>query len=256
MKLVGNEVKYSEKHLLNKTVEDKHNPVKTVVILIKYFFLIKEYSISQIKKEIKQFLQDAEVELDDKYLDDLIKTNTSSKTTINNLDSINITQAEMETIKELGQTEQQRKILFVLLCWYKIKVGVGYADDGTVKVEYTHLNADAHVSMSKAKREEMLGYFYECGLIGLGMGQMAKKIKLFYVNNDSPVIMTITEFDCLDVYYQWWKSGFKGRLVICSECGKLVHVKNKNDYRTKYCEKCDKQVKYEQREKSRKSTHI
>ena len=245
MKLIGNEVKYSEKHLLNKTVEDKHNPVKTVVILIKYFFLIKEYSISQIKREIKQFIQDAEIELDDKYLDDLIKTNTSAKTTINNLELINITQAEMETIKELGQTEQQRKILFVLLCWYKIKVGVGYADDGTVKVEYTHLNADAHVSMSKAKREEMLGYFYECGLIGLGMGQMAKKIKLFYVNNDSPVIMTITEFDCLDVYYEWWKSGLKGRLVICKECGDLVHIKNKQDNSTKYCKKCKEQKELE-----------
>lgn len=237
MKLIGNEVKYSEKHLLNRTVEDKRNPVKTVVILIKYFFLIKEYTISQIKKEIKQFLQDVEVELDDKYLDDLIKTNTSEKTTINKLDSISVTQAEMDTIKELGTTEQQRKVLFVLLCWYKIKVGLGYTDDGTVKVDYTNLNAEAHVSMSKAKREEMLTYFYECGLIGLGMGQMAKKIKLFYINNDSPIIMTITEFDCLDVYYKWWKDGFKGRLVICKECGELFVAKDKG--RTPmYCEDC------------------
>lgn len=237
MKLIGNEVKYSEKHLLNKTVEDKRNPVKTVVILIKYFFLIKEYTISQIKKEIKQFLQDVEVELDDKYLDDLIKTNTSEKTTINKLDSISVTQAEMDTIKELGTTEQQRKVLFVLLCWYKIKVGLGYTDDGTVKVDYTNLNAEAHVSMSKAKREEMLTYFYECGLIGLGMGQMAKKIKLFYINNDSPVIMTITEFDCLDVYYKWWKEGLKGRLIICKECGNLF-IEEKRNANVKYCEDC------------------
>ena len=238
MKLIGNEVKYSEKHLLNKMVEDKRNPVKTVVILIKYFFLIKEYTISQIKKEIKQFLQDVEVELDDKYLDDLIKTNTSEKTTINKLDSISVTQAEMDTIKELGTTEQQRKVLFVLLCWYKIKVGLGYTDDGTVKVDYTNLNAEAHVSMSKAKREEMLTYFYECGLIGLGMGQMAKKIKLFYINNDSPVIMTITEFDCLDVYYKWWKDGFKGKLIICKECGELFIAPVKSP--AKQCEECYK----------------
>lgn len=248
MKLIGNEVKYSEKHLLNKTVEDKRNPVKTVVILIKYFFLIKEYTISQIKKEIKQFLQDAEVELDDKYLDDLIKTNTSAKTTINELKSISVTQAEMDTIKELGTTEQQRKVLFVLLCWYKIKVGLGYTDDGTVKVDYTNLNAEAHVSMSKAKREEMLTYFYECGLIGLGMGQMAKKIKLFYVNNDSPVIMTITEFDCLDVYYQWWKNGLKGKLIICKECGDLVLSKSKT-CPSKYCEDCAKQKEQERKNK-------
>ena len=67
--------------------------------------------------------------------------------------------------------------------------------------------------------------------------------------------MTITEFDCLDVYYQWWKSGFKGKLVICKECGKLILDKNKLKP-TKYCEKCAKEVnirKTYERELKRKS---
>ena len=253
MKLIGNEIKYCEKHLMNKTVEG--NPVKTIVILIKYFFLIKQYSIAQIEKEIKQFLIDVGVELEHEYLMGLIKSNATPKTTINQLEQIEITHTELNTIRELGQTEQQRKILFTLLCWYKIKVGLGYQADYTVKIDYTHLNAEAHVALTKAKREEILTYFLECGLVEFGMGQLAKKIKLNYVA-DGMVAMTVTEFDCLDVYYKWWKDDFKGRLVICSKCGELVHVKNKNDYRTKYCEECDKQVKYEQREKSRKSTHI
>ena len=63
--------------------------------------------------------------------------------------------------------------------------------------------------------------------------------------------MTITEFDCLDVYYNWWKNGFKGRLVICRECGDLVHVKSKHDGSTKYCEDCAKKIKLAQTRESK-----
>lgn len=235
MKLIGNEVKYCEKHLMNKTVEG--NPVKTVVILIKYFFLIKQYSIAQIEKEIKQFLVDVGVELEHEYLMGLIKSNATPKTTINQLEQIEITHTELNTIRELGQTEQQRKILFTLLCWYKIKVGLGYQADYTVKIDYTHLNAEAHVALTKAKREEILTYFLECGLVEFGMGQLAKKIKLNYVA-DGMVAMTVTEFDCLDIYYKWWKDDFKGKPVVCTKCGELFIAPVKSP--AKYCEECAK----------------
>ena len=220
---------------MNKTVEG--NPVKTIVILIKYFFLIKQYSIAQIEKEIKQFLMDVGVELEHEYLMGLIKSNATPKTTINQLEQIEITHTELNTIRELGQTEQQRKILFTLLCWYKIKVGLGYQADYTVKIDYTHLNAEAHVALTKAKREEILTYFLECELVEFGMGQLAKKIKLNYVA-DGMVAMTVTEFDCLDVYYKWWKDDFKGRLVICKECGELFIAPVKSP--AKQCEECYK----------------
>jgi hypothetical protein len=248
MKLIGNEVKYCEKHLMNKTVEG--NPVKTVVILIKYFFLIKQYSIAQIEKEIKQFLVDVGVELEHEYLMGLIKSNATPKTTINQLEKIEITHTELNTIRELGQTEQQRKILFTLLCWYKIKVGLGYQADYTVKIDYTHLNAEAHVALTKAKREEILTYFLECGLVEFGMGQLAKKIKLNYVA-DGMVAMTVTEFDCLDVYYKWWKDDFKGRLVICKECGELF-ISSSKTCPPKYCEDCAKKINIQQTIERRK----
>ena len=54
--------------------------------------------------------------------------------------------------------------------------------------------------------------------------------------------MTVTEFDCLDVYYKWWKDDFKGRLVVCKECGELVIAQGKNQ---QYCEKCAKEKEQE-----------
>ena len=48
--------------------------------------------------------------------------------------------------------------------------------------------------------------------------------------------MTVTEFDCLDVYYKWWKDDFKGKPVICKECGELFIAPVKSP--AKYCEDC------------------
>lgn len=119
---------------------------------------------------------------------------------------------------------------------YKIKVGVGFANDGTVKVDYTKLNSDAHVTMTKAYRTEMLQHMESVGMVNIDMGQIAKKIKLNYVQ-DGEELIQITEFDCIHVYYEHLKEGNK-KLIYCEDCGDLVTVKG--NARTKVCKKCAK----------------
>lgn len=235
MKLIGNEVKYCEKHLRNNTIDT--NPVKTVAIMVKYFFLIHEMTEEEVRDNINAYLTNVGVELEDELIDKLVKTNTSSKTTINQLESISITTTEWAYIQKTGRNERERKVLFTLLCMYKIKVGLGYANDGTVKVEYTKLNSDAHVTLTKAYRIEMLRYFTEVKAISIGMGQMAKKIKLNYVEDSGEVLLDITEYDCLHIYYEHLKKG--GRLITCKECSDVINVPKKKQYNSvKFCKKC------------------
>lgn len=236
MKLIGNEIKYCEKHLSNNTIDK--NPVKTIAIMIKYFFLIKKLSVADVRREILAYMNRVDVELDMELLNKLIKTNTSDKTTMNSLESISITEVEWETIQELGRNERERKLLFTLLCMYKIKVGVGYKADNTVKVDYTTLNSDAHITLTKKQRVETFTYLIQAGAISIGFGQMAKKVKLFYVNDESPVKMEITEFDCLHVYYNYMKKGGKD-LKFCVECGNIYIAKD-NKKKKGYCsERCE-----------------
>lgn len=237
MGLIGNEIKYCEKHLQNNTIDD--NPVKTVAIMIKYFYLVQGLEVENIKSEIENYLDRVGATVSDEIIDSLLSTYTGAKVSINALKSISITVPEWETIQELGRNERERKVLFTLLCMYKIKVGVGFANDGTVKVEYTKLNSDAHVTMTKAYRTDMLQHFEDIGLINLGMGQIAKKVKLNYVR-DGEELIKITEFDCLHVYYEYLKKG--GRIISCQECGDLVLATGKN---TKYCKKCGKEKEKE-----------
>lgn len=238
MGLIGNEIKYCEKHLQNNTIDD--NPVKTVAIMIKYFYLVQELDVDNIKGEIINYLDRVGATVSEEVLDSLLSTCTGAKASINALKSISITVPEWETIQELGRNERERKVLFTLLCMYKIKVGVGFANDGTVKVDYTKLNSDAHVTMTKAYRTEMLQHMESIGMVNIDMGQIAKKIKLNYVQ-DGEELIRITEFDCIHVYYEYLKKG--GRLIYCQECGDLVLAQGN---KTKYCKTCAKKVKTEQ----------
>ena len=238
MGLIGNEIKYCEKHLQNNTIDD--NPVKTVAIMIKYFYLVQGLEVENIKSEIINYLDRVGVEVSDEIIDSLLSTCTGAKASINALKSISITVPEWETIQKLGRNERERKVLFTLLCMYKIKVGVGFANDGTVKVDYTKLNSDAHVTMTKAYRTEMLQHMESVGMVNIDMGQIAKKIKLNYVQ-DGEELIQITEFDCIHVYYEYLKKG--GRLIYCQECGDLVLAYGN---KTKYCKTCAKKVKTEQ----------
>lgn len=240
MALIGNEIKYCEKHLHNNTIDS--NPVRTVAIMIKYFYLVQGLEQENIKSEIINYLDRVGATVDETIIDSLISTCTGAKASINALESITITVPEWEIIQDMGRNERERKVLFTLLCMYKIKIGVGFVDDDTVKVDYSKLNSDAHVTMTKSYRTDMLQYFIDSGLLTIGMGQMAKKVKLFYVR-DGEELIKITEFDCVHVYYEYLKKG--GKLAVCQECGELILDGGKGRP-PKYCKGCAKKIKNEQ----------
>ena len=148
----------------------------------------------------------------------------------------------------MGRTERERKLLFTLLCMYKVKIGLGYSDNGLVKIEYTQLNSLAHVVFKSTERIDVFIYLIECGMIEMGMGQLASRVKLHYVFPDSKQLIEITDFEAFNVYYDYLKKG--GRLINCKECGKLVHIVNKQDRSTKYCKDCKREKQLEQQRNS------
>ena len=63
-------------------------------------------------------------------------------------------------------------------------------------------------------------------------------------------LIVIEDFFDFYLYFEQYVKG--GRLIYCQECGKLVHVVNKQDNSKKYCKKCQKEKQYEWEQKSRK----
>ena len=238
MALIGNEVEYAKK-ILTGAVKEK-NLFKALVILTKYYYFELGMNDKEIEKNLRIYIKAMDGSVDDETIENIIKSNTSSKTNINKLDYIIITVQEWQTIQEMGRTERERKLLFTLLCMYKVKIGLGYSDNGLVKIEYTQLNSLAHVVFKSTERIDVFRYLIECGMIEMGMGQLASRVKLHYVFPNSKQLIKITDFEAFNVYYDYLKKG--GRLIRCKECGKLVLAKGKN---TQYCKDCSKEKEKE-----------
>ena len=64
-------------------------------------------------------------------------------------------------------------------------------------------------------------------------------------------IEAVEDFDDFYLYFEQYVKG--GRLINCSECGKLVLINNENDYSKKYCKKCAKE-KIKEYDRLRKSS--
>ena len=249
MALIGNEIEYAKK-ILTGAVKEK-NLFTAISILTKYYYFELSMNDKEIEKNLRLYIKAMDGNIDDETLENIIKSNTSNKTNINKLDHIIITIQEWDTIQEIGRTERERKLLFTLLCMYKVKIGLGYSDNGLVKIEYTKLNSLAHVVFKSTERIDVFRYLIECGMIEMGMGQLASRVKLHYVFPDSKQLIKITDFEAFNVYYDYLKKG--GKLIRCVECGKLVLEKNKNA-RTKYCKDCANKIQQERnRENMRKS---
>ena len=249
MALIGNEMEYAKK-ILTGAVKEK-NLFKALVILTKYYYFELGMDNKEIEKNLRLYIKAMGGNVDDEAIENIIKSNTSSKTNVNKLDHIIITIQEWQTIQEMGRTERERKLLFTLLCMYKVKIGLGYSDNGLVKIEYTQLNSLAHVVFKSTERIDVFRYFIECGMIEMGMGQLASRVKLHYVFPNSKQLIKITDFEAFNVYYDYLKKG--GKLIRCVECGKLVLEKNKNA-RTKYCKDCANKIQQERnKENMRKS---
>ena len=244
MALIGNEMEYAKK-ILTGAVKEK-NLFKALVILTKYYYFELGMNDKEIEKNLRLYIKTMNGNVDDEAIENIIKSNTSSKTNINKLDHIIITIQEWQTIQEMGRTERERKLLFTLLCMYKVKIGLGYSDNGLVKIEYTQLNSLAHVVFKSTERIDVFRYFIECGMIEMGMGQLASRVKLHYVFPDSKQLIKITDFEAFNVYYDYLKNG--GKLVRCKECGKLVLSKSKT-CPSKYCKDCAKRIEQERKNK-------
>ena len=244
MALIGNEMEYAKK-ILTGAVKEK-NLFKALVILTKYYYFELGMNDKEIEKNLRLYIKAMDGIVDDEVIKNIIKSNTSSKTNVNKLDHIIITVQEWQTIQEMGRTERERKLLFTLLCMYKVKIGLGYSDNGLVKIEYTQLNSLAHVVFKSTERIDVFRYFIECGMIEMGMGQLASRVKLHYVFPDSKQLIKITDFEAFNVYYDYLKNG--GKLVRCKECGKLVLSKSKT-CPSKYCKDCAKRIEQERKNK-------
>lgn len=251
MKLIANETKYARR-CLEQGYIDKTQPYKSIRTVVRYLNRVCGITdVDTIYSSILSYLESVEkkVEVDI----DVIRTMLYEDNPYNDLERVFISKKEMDIIASMPYPTSWKKVLFVMLVQYKVKLQIyPEARNKRIEANLTTIMNDAHTTLSVAKRMEMLATFEQDGLLDIpNGGKQTKYFYLYYVDdNPEEIAVVVEDFFDFYLYYEQYVKG--GRLIYCSECGKLVLVTNSSDYSKKYCKKCAREVNIKQTIERRK----
>ena len=234
MKIIANETVYAIR-CLEQGFIDKKKPYKSIRTVVRYLNQVQGIdNAAEIYKIVKDYVDKTEQEV--KYDIQVIRQMMNEESPYNELNYVYISKKELDLITNNNYPHSWKKILFSMLVNYKVKNAIFNVNNDRVDAEMSIIMKDAHATLNAEKREEMLAKFEEDGLVEMPNG--GKQAKYFYLNyiDDEPeeIGIIVEDFDDFYLYFEQYVKG--GRLINCSECGKLVLI-NKGE-NTKYCKKC------------------
>lgn len=214
-------------HVLHKNSDDSYSSI--IKWLEKHHDIFSEHGYSKI-------------------ISDCI--NKAAKRLFYHVDSIKITQKEMDVIAEQNNLRYE-KILFVLLCMAKVQRDSFGFDNGLISYNITELFKSARVSVPVDERENILHEFLKLDLIGLPVKNDTKCLFVKFIDDtEDNIVLELNEQDCGELAYAYLKYTGKGKIVRCSKCGKLIKQSQKfggmckgcqestTDMKTRWCIDC------------------
>ena len=219
---------------------------KVISKLAKYNYFVKNLSdddnyneiVSYIKSHVS-FFSDIDWSSD---IDKAIKR--VKKYPYKKIESIKITQNELDYIKSYNDIKQE-KLLFVMLCFAKYNHDFHGTSSYWVNESHSLIFKEARVHVKAVERPALLRELLLKGAFTMSNAPGTFSKKLAYVSEDSndPVILELTEIDFEELAYTYlfYKDGFTG-FVHCANCGRLTRKKVNNQ---KYCKECAKEKERE-----------
>ena len=240
MKLIANETEYARRCLEQGYIDTK-KPYKSIRTVVRYLNRVCGIvNVDDLYSAVQSYIDETgKVVVIDK---DTILQMRNEDNPYNELGSISLSSKELYMIMNNDYPHSWRKVLFVLLVHYKVKQGIyTEVDNRRVDSDISTILSDAHTTLSVEKRMDMLSRFEEDGYIEMpNGGKQAKYLFLNYIDEEpQDELVVISDFFDFYLYFEQYVKG--GRLIYCQECGKLVHVVNKQDNSKKYCKKCSKE---------------
>lgn len=203
-----------------------------------------------------KWMKDNHSNFDESYYSNLISDaiKRAHKCPFYNIDSIKITESELNIIASLDNLRAE-KVLFVLLCMAKQQSVANSFINGLVKYSITELCKMARISVPADEREYILYNIVQRGLIGYPKKNNTQCLIVNFINDDE-IALELDETDCQELAYVYlnWKNDGNG-YTRCECCNRLI--KQSKTKPRKYCEECGKIVLTDQKrlwaEKNRKN---
>lgn len=236
MSTVLNEVKYAEYILEKGEVGTK--PTSTLFLLGKYYrqkeMLDKKQTFLKLNAFMQHNYKNYNPDLWEHTIEDISKK--ADKYALREIDSIGITQSELDRISEV-ENRKYRKLLFTMLCHAKFYNTISEKNNGWINTDIKEIYQNARVSV-KYRNDKFL---YLNDLAGMGLISFSDKndnlnIQIHFADMNGEAVLLINDFR--ELGYEYSRYLGEGKYIKCRECGRLVKIMKKNDGSTKYCPKC------------------
>jgi hypothetical protein len=145
---------------------------------------------------------------------------------------IKITKNEINEIKKLDNIRLE-KLAFVLLVYAKIYNQMNSNDSNWVNEHHRHIFSDAKIAVTKNEQGKMIHTLKEKGYVDVSVMVDCTNIKVNYIENDSEIAITISDFR--NFVYEYLKYFNPEKYIQCAECNKLIKTTNN---RQMYCSDC------------------
>lgn len=233
MPVVLNEKEYAEQIIEKGEVGNK--PTSTLFLLSKYYRQEKKLSERKTAEKLNEFMKKNYKGYNEALWEDIIEdiSKKGKKYLMQEIESINITQKELEEISKLVNVKYE-KLLFTMLCYAKLYNTLSETNNGWINTDIKEIYKVARVTI-KYRNDKFLylNDLENTGLISFSNKNDNLNIKVNFIDNDSDIALKITDFRELGYEYQNYIGD--GKFIKCFECGRLVRKNGKTD---KYCNFC------------------
>lgn len=240
MPIVLNETKQAEYIIEKGEVGTK--PTSTLFLLGKYYRqkenLDKDQTINKLNEFMMKNYKNYNSTLWEEGIEDIAKK--ANKYPLREIDSIGITQSELDKIAELNNTKY-KKLLFTMLCYAKLYNTISENNNGWVNTDIQELYRVARVTVKYRKDKFLfLNDIEKTGLISFSNKNDNLNLKVNFFDMDDESVLDISDFR--ELGYEYLNYIGDGNFIRCSECNRLIR---KNNNRQKYCNDCYKRINSE-----------
>lgn len=244
MLVILNEAKEAERIIEEGEVGMK--PASTLFLLGKYYRQKEALNREETEAKLNEFMElhykNYNPALWEQTIENISKK--ADKYPLREIDSIGITQSELDKIAEVHNLKYE-KLLFTMLCYAKLYNTLSENNHGWVNAAIPEIFRTARVTV-KYKKDKFLylNDMESMGLISFSNKNDNLNIKINFVDMDGDAVLQIDDFR--ELGYEYLEHIGDGKFIRCKRCNRLVKKKSNKDFSTKYCRDCARYIKNEQ----------
>ena len=228
-----------EQLLETRTFGDR--PTSDLGMVARYFFA-EGYDKREVRQRLNEVLTRCNPDANPVLWGDVLdrETKRASKRKLVEIDSIPVTQSELDSIETLP-TRTAKKVAFAYLCVAKYYDTINERNNGWANLDVKDVCSMAGVTLTRRKQHELRGLLSEYGLIQLSRIVDNTNVRVLFIDHNGSPVMDVDDMRNLGNQYFMHLGG---KYIVCEQCGAVVPKKSNRQI---YCQSCAAKMPHRKR---------